>query len=92
MMHDAIRGDVLNALRLSAEGDPSEVEVKAITDEMREHLQEFKEQIEIVDQQGVAEVKGQLKNLRGDITAYQNASEHAMKAAFQESSLSNRMG
>jgi len=82
MMHDAIRGDVLNAMRLSAEGNAPDNERKSVEDDLAEHLASFQKQIAFVDAQNIAVVNSHLKELRKDIEAYEQASKTAVKAAL----------
>ncbi len=82
MMHDAIRGDVLNAMHLSAEGKISEEERKAAVDELEEHLQDFRKQIKYVEAQNFSAVNAQLAVLQKDLTAYELAARESVQAAL----------
>jgi hypothetical protein len=65
MMHDAIRGDVLNAIRLVS-GKYTPEERKALETELTEHSQTFDKEMEFVAQQKIPEVDTQLDVLRAD--------------------------
>lgn len=82
MMHDAIRGDVLNAMRLAAEGKPTAEDRKGVDAELGEHLANFQKQIEFVASQRMPAVDALLGPLRGDLTAYEMSAKDAVRAAF----------
>ena len=82
MMHDAIRGDVLNALRLGADGKPSDAERKAMEGELSEHLQSFHKQIKFVADQNLPTVNAQLNPLRSEASAFESAARATVQAAL----------
>jgi methyl-accepting chemotaxis protein len=81
MMHDAIRGDVLNAIRL-ASGKFTVEERKAVEDELAEHSKVFDEEINFVAKQGIPAVDAQLSTLLADLKAYELSAKEAVGAAF----------
>lgn len=81
MMHDAIRGDVLNAIRLVS-GKYTTEERKALETELTEHSQTFDKEMEFVAQQKIPEVDTQLDVLRADLKAYERAAADVVAAAF----------
>lgn len=82
MMHDAIRGDVLNAMRIGADGKPSEADRKALDQDLSEHLANFQKQIEFVSDQNITEVNGLLQVLRDDINAYQRSASDTVSRSM----------
>ena len=82
MMHDAIRGDVLNALRLAVDVKASSDERKAIEAELAEHAGVFQKQLDIVDSLGGDVVRAQLQSLRGDLRAYQTSAQDVVRESF----------
>jgi methyl-accepting chemotaxis protein len=89
MMHDAIRGDVLGALRLGGQPDTSAQDRKGAEEDLQEHIQSFEEQIRFVDEQNMPEVRAQLDGLRADLKAYTSAAKEAVQAAFADKSAAN---
>lgn len=89
MMHDAIRGDVLSALRLASNGEVSADDRKAVDADLKEHIQSFEEQIKFVGDQNVAEVNTLLDGLRGDLKAYTDAAQEATNAAYGSKAAAN---
>jgi methyl-accepting chemotaxis protein len=81
MMHDAIRGDVLNALRLSADPKATAEDKKSIDDDLNEHVENFQKQISIVQAHGVSKVKEHLAAIQKDLNAYQLAAQTAVRGA-----------
>jgi methyl-accepting chemotaxis protein len=86
MMHDAIRGDVLNALRLSGESKQSPEDRKAIEDELNEHAQNFKEQLNIIDEYGAGVVKEQFKAIESEVRSYKESAKYVIDTSFQNAS------
>ena len=81
MMHDAIRGDVLNAIRMvSAKYTPDDR--KALEEEFADHSKTFDEEMEFVARQKIPEVDAQLADLRADLKAYELAAADVIAAAF----------
>lgn len=81
MMHDAIRGDVLNALRLAADPKATSEEKKSIDDDLNEHVEQFQKQIGIVQARGVSKVKDHLATIQKDLNAYQMAAQSVIRGA-----------
>ena len=84
MMHDAIRGDVLNAMRLGAEGSPTASDRKGVEDDLAEHLESFHKQAKFLGEQHLPVVDAQLGALNTDLTAYENAARDTVQAAFTD--------
>ncbi len=83
MMHDAIRGDVLNALRLSANGVPTAEEKAALQGELAEHIQIFQQQIKLVATHDLPEVQKQLAGLTADLDVYVASASESVAAALR---------
>ncbi|RFO98994.1 diguanylate cyclase [Rhodoferax lacus] len=81
MMHDAIRGDVLNALRLAASGKPSAEDQAAVRADLDEHVKSFQEQLKAVGSHDVATVQSQLGGLKADLEQYVQSAQHLVAAA-----------
>lgn len=81
MAHDAIRSDVLNALRLAADPKATAEEKKSIEDELNEHIASFQEQLAIVQARGVSKVKEQLGTIQKDLNSYQSAAQAVVRGA-----------
>jgi len=81
MMHDAIRGDVLNALRLAADPKATAEDKKTIDDDLNEHVELFQKQIGIVQAHGVSKVKDHLTTIKKDLNSYQLAAQAAVRGA-----------
>jgi methyl-accepting chemotaxis protein len=84
MMHDAIRGDALNALRLAASGKPSPEEQSAVRAELDEHVKEFQSRLKDVASHDVPEVQSRLGPIRSDLEQYVQAAQ-TLAAAAQKS-------
>jgi methyl-accepting chemotaxis protein len=81
MAHDAIRSDVLNALRLAADPKATAEEKKSIEDDLNEHIASFQEQLAIVQSRGVSKVKEQLSTIQKDLNSYQSAAQAVVRGA-----------
>ena len=82
MKHDAIRGDVLNAMRIGADGKPSDADRKALDEDLSEHLADFQKQVQFVSDQNIAEINSQLNDLRADLSAYQRSASDTVQRAL----------
>ena len=82
MMHDAIRGDVLNALRLAANGKPGAEDRAAVEGALQEHVNDFRASIKFVGDQGIPAVDAQLGALRKDLGAYEKSAREVVAAAL----------
>ena len=82
MMHDAIRGDVLNALRLAGSGKVTAEDRKGVEDDLADHVKIFEDQIKAVDDKKLPEVDAQLAGLRADLVAYVGSAKATVEAAF----------
>ena len=82
MMHDAIRGDVLNAMRIGADGKPSEADRKALEEDLSEHLASFQKQVQFVSDQNIAEVNSLLQALQEDLSAFQRSASDTVKQSM----------
>ena len=82
MMHDAIRGDVLNAMRLGADGATAGADRKAVEDDLAEHLQSFYTQTKFLGEQHLPAIDAQLTKVNADLAAYDKAARSAVQAAF----------
>ena len=82
MMHDAIRGDVLNSLRLAATGTASADDRAELEKDLGEHLTIFQDHLKSVRSQNIAEVNAQLDLLRQDLDDYQKSAIATVAAAF----------
>ena len=81
MAHDAIRSDVLNALRLAADPKATAEEKKSIEDDLNEHIASFQEQLAIVQARGLSKVKEQLSKIQKDLDSYQSAAQAVVRGA-----------
>ncbi|WP_230409636.1 HAMP domain-containing methyl-accepting chemotaxis protein [Undibacterium fentianense] len=86
MMHDAIRGDVLNSLRLAAEQNVKKDDREAIENDFKEHLKNFQDQILVVENHGTDKVKSKLASIKNDLFAYQQSAEHVLQTGFNSES------
>ncbi len=82
MMHDAVRGDVLNALRLGAEASTTDSDRKSVEDDLAEHLASFHKQITFLGEQHLPAIDAQLGALKADVAAYEKAARETVSAAF----------
>lgn len=82
MMHDAIRGDVLNALRYSAVGSTDAAERKGITDDLDEHSKEFESQLKGLEALGIEEVNALLPALSTDLKNYTTSAQSIVSIAL----------
>ena len=85
MLHDTIRSDVLNAIRLSNIADSSDTDKQAVLNELKEHSKAFKEHLNAVDQGGNKEAKTVLNNLNGDLASYLRSAEVVAQASIKHS-------
>jgi len=81
MMHDAVRGDVLNALRLAATGKASEADKKAVNDDLTEHTKQLQDSIKAVSDKKIPEIEQQLAGLNNDLNAYIAAAQATVAAS-----------
>jgi methyl-accepting chemotaxis protein len=83
MMHDAIRGDVLNAMRVAADPTTSAEDKAALGAELLEHEKEFKDSIQDVAKHQIPAVDAQLAGLQKDLDAYIASANSALAAALR---------
>ena len=86
MLHDTIRADVLNAMRLAADKEASDADKQAVVTDLREHSQSFKEQLSFVEKQGAAEVKTILTTLQSDLNSYLKTADLVVQNVMKQSS------
>jgi methyl-accepting chemotaxis protein len=86
MMHDAIRGDVLNALRIAAEGTPPADDKTDVETELAEHIASLDKSIQFVADQQFPAISSQLPSLRKDINSYKSTALITVRAAFESKS------
>ncbi|QDL53047.1 methyl-accepting chemotaxis protein [Rhodoferax aquaticus] len=84
MMHDAIRGDVLNALRFSATSSTDATERRAIAAELDEHIKEFEGQLKELETLGFADVNVQLSTLTKEVQSYSASARGIVTAALDK--------
>jgi methyl-accepting chemotaxis protein len=82
MMHDAIRGDVLNALRIGAEAKPSAEDKKGVEAVLAEHIESFDKSIQFVADQNHPDINKDLITLRKDLNGYKASALATVSAAF----------
>ncbi|MDT8991749.1 methyl-accepting chemotaxis protein [Curvibacter sp. APW13] len=83
MMHDAIRGDVLNALRLSGTRFTPD-DRKAVEAELAEHRKTIEESIAFVGKEGVGGNGAQLDPVVAALKRYEEAAALVVDAAFRD--------
>ena len=86
MLHDTIRADVLNAMRLAADKDASDTDKQAVVTDLREHSQSFKDQLSFVEKQGAAGVKTILTALQSDLNSYLKTADLVVQNVMKQSS------
>lgn len=86
MLHDTIRADVLNAMRLAANKEASDADRQAVVTDLREHSQSFKEQLSFVEKQGAAGVKTILTTLQSDLNSYLKTADLVVQNVMKQSS------
>lgn len=83
MMHDALRGDVLLALRASAAGDTAELD--AVNQEVADHANAFREAIAANEELTLPEdVRATLEAIKPNLDAYINAAKNIVATAGQD--------
>ena len=85
MLHDTIRADVLNALRIASLPDASEADKQTVINDLREHSKSFREHLSTVEQGGSKEVKAILSNLSSDLSSYIRSAETASQLYLKRS-------
>ena len=82
-MHDALRGDVLLALRASAAGDTAELD--AVNQEVADHANAFREAIAANEELTLPEdVRATLEAIKPNLDAYINAAKNIVATAGQD--------
>jgi len=88
MMHDALRGDVLLALRASAAGDAAELD--AVNQEVADHANAFREAIAANEELPLPEdVRATLEAIKPNLDAYINAAKNIVATAGQDPASAN---
>jgi methyl-accepting chemotaxis protein len=82
MMHDAIRGDVLNAMRIGSEGAAAQEDRKAVEQDLDEHVQNFRKQVQTIGGQNLAQVNALLANVQADVQSYDKVAHATLTAAL----------
>ncbi|SFZ75713.1 methyl-accepting chemotaxis protein [Chitinimonas taiwanensis] len=79
MMHDAIRSDVLNMFRLMSAATPDAAELKAVRDDLDEHLGNFQRLIAANDGMALPPAeRAALEALKPDLAAYARQAQSAL--------------
>jgi methyl-accepting chemotaxis protein len=79
MMHDAIRSDVLNMFRLMSAAEPDAAELKAVRDDLGEHLGNFQRLIAANDGMALPPAeRAALEALKPDLAAYARQAQSAL--------------
>lgn len=89
MLHDTIRADVLNAMRVANDGEATEAEKQSVLTELKENSKNFKEHLNTVEQGGSKEVKAILSNLNNDLNSYLRSAEIVAQASIKRSAEAN---
>jgi len=88
MMHDALRGDVLLALRASAAGDAAELD--AVNQEVADHANAFREAIAANEELTLPEdVRATLEAIKPNLDAYINSAKNIVATAGQDPASAN---
>ena len=88
MMHDALRGDVLLALRASAASDAAELD--AVNQEVADHANAFREAIAANEELTLPEdVRATLEAIKPNLDAYINSAKNIVATAGQDPASAN---
>ncbi|MBU6320720.1 MAG: methyl-accepting chemotaxis protein [Alphaproteobacteria bacterium] len=88
MMHDALRGDVLLALKASAAGDAAELD--AVTQEVADHANSFREAVAANEGLPLPEdISATLQALKPNLDSYINSAKNIVAVASQDPASAN---
>ncbi|WMW81516.1 methyl-accepting chemotaxis protein [Undibacterium cyanobacteriorum] len=90
MLHDTIRADVLNAMRIANDTEATEAEKQGVLAELKEHSNTFKDHLATVEQGGSKDVKAILTNLSSDLNSYLRSAEIVAQASIKRSAEANK--
>ncbi len=85
MLHDTIRADVLDAMRLASDKGSSEADKQAVVNDLKDHSKTFKEQLNFVERQGATEVKSVLSTLQTDLNSYLKSADLVVQQVLKQS-------